>query len=200
MSIHFIECLAGDHILTAAKRLIKAALDHGEATTTFNGVTLTARPGDTPESIAYAYDRECEALHRAYINSPEGKAAAAARDAEIADLQEKHDCLMRDLLSLDFSSDVAVLDWICSMQESSERIGVVVCRDDIVSIFARHGLLPNVNTGSAFRESDRDNSYRYIVGQALDCLSRGGGIHGIIHHFTDKWKDRFVRCEKGQCQ
>lgn len=189
--MHTIEGRAGEHISTAAERLCAAAAEHGEALMKFNDVTLIARSGDSPDDVVRDFEKQCDERHIAWINSPEGRAFAARRDAEIAALQERHDCLMRDLAALDFQDDVAVLDWLCAMQEPSDRTGVMVDSAGIIAAFSRHGFGPGVNTGDDYRADDRDNSFRYIVGQALSTL-QACAIHGIVRDFAKRWKDRFV--------
>lgn len=191
--MHTIKLFAGDHISAAATRLAAAATDHGEATMTFNDIVLTAKSGDAARAIEDAYDKACNARHEAYVNSPEGQAHAKKRDAEIAQLQEKHDCLLRDLASLDFTDDVAVLDWLCAMQPASDHVGVVVRKADIIAAFKAAGFESNVNVGANYREDDRENSFRYLVGQGLGTL-QACAIHGILHDFVKRWKERFGVC------
>jgi hypothetical protein len=145
----------------------------------------------TAEDIVEEWRQTVNARSIAYVNSPEGKAAAAAREAKIAEMQEAHDLAIQDLRSLDWSSDVAVLDWVCRIQGATDHIGVVVRTQEIVDTFRRHGFEPSVNCGDAFKPDDRDNVHRYIVGQALDNLGSMGAIRGIIHKFAGDWKSRF---------
>lgn len=189
--MHTITPLAGDHISNAAKQLAVAAEKHGAATMSFNYITLTAKRGDAAIAIEDAYHKARQAEHEAYINSPEGKAYAKRQDDEIAKLHDNHDCLMRDLASLDFTDDVAVLNWLCAMQPSSDHIGVVVRKADIIAAFKAAGFEPNVNLGVDYREDDRENSFRYLVGQGLSTL-QVCAIHGILHDFVKRWKSRFA--------
>lgn len=189
--MHTIEVGAGEHISNAARRLCAAAARHGSAVLKFNDITLTTKSGDDPDGVVSDFHKQSHERHVAWINSPEGKASAARDEAEIAALQERHDCLMRDLETMDFRDDVAVLDWLCAMQEPSDRTGVQTNRSAIVAEFSRHGFAPNVNTGSDYREDDRENSFRYLVGQALSTL-QACAIHGILHKFVGQWKERFT--------
>jgi hypothetical protein len=91
-----------------------------------------------------------------------------------------------------FTNDVAVLDWLCEMQPASDRAGVIVRRQTILDIFAKHGFLPGVNCGKNFRPESRENVHRWLIGQALATLE-SFAIHGIVHKFAREWKDKFVR-------
>lgn len=181
----------GLHIRDAAILLTNTANEHGEAEGTFNGVTLRAAPGAEPRDIEAEFDREIARRAEEYRNSPEGRSAAEKSNAERAALQAKHDDLMKRLPSLDFKNRLAVMEWLCAMQEPSDRIGVIVRKETICAAFAKHGFLPNANCGGEFRPDDCDNVFRYLVGQALSGLSDGPAIHGVIHKFAADWRDKF---------
>jgi hypothetical protein len=184
---------AGSHIESAASALARSAPAEGE----FNGIMLRAEFGETADAIVRRWEAESAARAKAYAESPEGIAAAAERDRERSDLQARHDALMRRLPSLDFKDDVSVLDWLCAMQGPSDYIGVIVRGETIIAAFEKHGFKPNANTGRAFRPEDRENVFRYLVGQALDGL-QGPAIHGIIHKFVGEWKAKFLRAPATQ--
>lgn len=179
---------AGTHIDSAAAELARIATEHGEATGVFNDVTLTARTGDTPESIIASFEAQTAARAEAWRNSPEGRASLAERESVRRALQSKHDALMGALPALDFGNDVAVMDWLCAMQEPSDHIGVIRRKETILATFGAKGFRPNVNTGNAYKHGDRENMFRYLVGQALSGLETIGAIHSIIHKFADEWR------------
>lgn len=182
----------GTHIDNAAKELCAAAIERGtDAIGTFNGVTLTASPTDGWQDVAARYNREQEERSAAYRASPEGQAAAARSERERADLQGEHDTLVGLLPRLDFGDRVAVLDWLCALQPASDRIGVKVDRAAIVAAFEAKGFKTGVNCAADYRPDDPDNSFRWLVGQALDFLQHGYGIHAILLKFAAEWKERF---------
>ena len=186
--VHFS---AGSHIDDAAKILVAAATEHGQATGKFNDIALTADRSSTPESIAAFYTSECERRADAYRKSPAGIAAAAASKKDRSERQAEHDALIKRLSSLDWSSDAEVLAWMVAMQEPSDRIGVVVDRKTIVSAFEQHGFVAGANCGADYKRGDRDNEFRWLIGQALSGLKDGPAIHGIIHKFAADWRRRF---------
>lgn len=181
---------AGIHIDNAAAILAAAAERDGRASMVFNDIHIKASRGSTVESILADWSAQVEAKQQAWKSSPEGIALARAAVERRADLQAKHDTLMRELPALDFSNDGAVLDWLCAMQEPSGSRGVIVRRETIVQTFASRGFAPNANCGADYRDGDRDNMFRWLVGQALDGL-QGPAIHDIIHKFADDWRHRF---------
>lgn len=189
--MHIVNGMPGEHISQSAARVCAEAAKKGQARLIFNDIPLEVVSGDTPDKICRAYDDAMLAAHVAYLNSPEKIRDDAMRDAEIARLQERHDTLMRDLEALDWSSDVAVLDWLCAMQEPSDHVGVASRHGDILRAFECHGFKSNVNIGKHYDAEDRDNSFRYIVGQALATM-KTCAIHGMVIEFTNRWKAKFI--------
>lgn len=189
---HTVHFGAGLHIKKAAETLLAAAKQHGASSGQFNDIELTANTDSTVDGILADYDVRQKASAEAYRKSPKGVAAAREADEHRARLQAKHDELMRDLPALDFTNEVAVLDWLCAMQDPSDHIRVKKNPRAIISAFKRAGFEPGVNCGEAFRKGDRDNEFRWLVGQALSTL-KTCAIHGIIHKFAAEWKAKFAR-------
>ncbi len=186
-----IQFSAGCHLRSAAAQLVKAAKESGEARGMFNDIELRATADTTSTEIEQYFDRETKARSEAYRNSAAGIADAADRKRRRADAQAMHDGLMRKLTDLDFSDDVAVLAWVCAMQDPTDSVGVIVRRDTIVQAFEAKGFEAGANCGFKYRDGDRDNMFRYLVGQALDGLKRGPAINPIIHKFADNWRKLF---------
>lgn len=186
-----IEFSPGLHISHAAQQLVAAAQADGNATGTFNGIELTATADSNPADIVAEFDRESEARAEKWRNSAAGIAYAKAEDERRASLQAKHNVLMKRLSSLDWSNDAAVLDWLCQMQKPSDYVGVITRCATIISAFEAHGFKAGENTGAAYRDGDRKNMFRYLVGQALDGLDKVGAIHPILLDFSTEWRSRF---------
>lgn len=187
-----LEVLGGTHISEAARRLAVMAENLGEARCMFNDIELTAKRGDTPEQIAAAYDKECAERGARWRSSPEGKAAAAASAAEIADLQARGEALIAGLPDLDFNDQPAVVDWLSALQPCTDRLGVNLDGGLVVNTFSRHGLTPGMCCGALFDENNGDIYFKWLVGQALDGLAHGRPIHGMFHSFADQWRGKFL--------
>lgn len=187
-----IEAKWGEHITSFANQLVHEAGIHGTVAGVFNETEIVADRTSTAEALCEQWERKQQEAAVAYRNSPEGKAAAAKREAAVLAAQETHDRLVRDLATLDFKNDVAVLDWLCAIQDSTDHVSVAVDKRAIIAAFDAAGFKPSVNCGPAFKADDRDNVFRYIVGQALDGL-QSVAIHGIIHKFAGDWKAKFAR-------
>jgi hypothetical protein len=189
--MHMVDFMPGTHIDRAACELVEAAKVHGEAEGRFNDITLRALSSHTPGEIVAFYNVESELRAEVYRNSPEGKAAARRSDQERSDLQAQHDGLMARLPSLNWQYDAAVLDWLCQMQPCTDLVGVIVRRDTIVQAFEKHDFVAGENTGADYKDGDRKNMFRYLVGQALDGLKNGPAIHPILRKFAAEWRERF---------
>ena len=184
---------AGTHISEAAKMLVSAAAEHGEARGSFNDIELRATANDTPEELAAKWERDLETRAEAYRKSPAGIKAAQDREDRRRAAQDKHDELMSQLPSLDMMNRVAVLDWLCAFQDPSDHSGVIVKRDTVVSHFEKAGYRAGMNCGDEYDGDNMGNSFCYLVGQAMSGLKDGPAIHPILHKFTAEWKARFAQ-------
>lgn len=188
-----IKFAGGTPIAMAARMLVDAvAKIHEPVQGKFNDILLVADAGSTLEGIVAFFDQQREIRAEEYRNSPEGKRAAQEAEERRSRLQQTHDSLMRKLPSLDMHDQVAVLDWLCQMQEPSDHVGIILRRATIVSAFEKAGFVANANTGKAYKADDRENSFRYLVGQALSGLKDGPAIHSILHKFTKEWREKFL--------
>jgi hypothetical protein len=181
----------GTPIEKAARELVAAAAAHGSAKGAFNDIELTATADTTVDAVVDDFSRKNYERHLAWRKSPEGIEHQRQRDLKIAAMQERHDALMNTLRTLDFNNPVAILDWLCEMQEPSDLSGVAVRREAIIATFENSGYFAGVNCDSEFRKGDRDNELRWLIGQALVTLQHCS-IHPMIHRFVAEWKTSHV--------
>ncbi|HYF10175.1 MAG TPA: hypothetical protein VD967_01040 [Candidatus Paceibacterota bacterium] len=186
----------GCDITRAAEELVVAAaysLD-GKARGNFNGVTIVARPTTaSPEALVSQWRRKMDAKDKRYQRSAKAKAAKRKWAAHEAEVQARHDELMRILPHLDFSNDVGVLAWLCEFQNPSDSM-FVKGRDPlaVLAAFARHGYFP-VEKVVVFDRNDRASVANVIIVQALSGLASSiGAIHQVIHYHVEDWKKRFI--------
>lgn len=180
----------GEHIDSAAARLIAALAFDPDPHGRFNDITISAKAGDTADAIVARWDVDMAARSEAYRKSPEGIASARAQTERTAALQATADRLMFELLTLDFSNDSAVLAWCEALQEPSDHCGAKLARDVVLGVFRAHGFESSVNCGPDFDGEDRENMFRYLVGQAMAGLE-GPAIHPILHRFAADWRAKF---------
>ena len=98
---------------------------------------------------------------------------------------------MDQLPGLDFTNDVAILDWFCAYQHPSDTMGVLKNAPRVLGTFLTNGYWPNANCGIEFKKDDRENVARWIIGQALSTM-RVCAVHQVIHHFVAEWKKKFL--------
>lgn len=157
----------------------------------FNGITLEVHYNTTPEQIVEEYSRKIDEQHQKWINSDEYKGLEAKRQDEIDKMNADVPFLMDEFEKISIPDTEYILDWICKIHPYVDRIGVNVPKDRIVSKLVSLSYLPNVNTGDNFEENDKENHARYIIGQALDGLSKGESFHPMVVMFAEHWKNRF---------
>lgn len=181
----------GFHIALASQIVCAIAVTLGRpCSMTFNAVDVQALPDSEPEELVEHYNAESDRRREEYRNSPEGKAAAAERSAEIVAKQSEIDRMQRELAaaSPDAGHDFFV-DWCARFGWVNDDIGVSIDRSVIISALKSAGYVQNDCTGDQFVEGDRDVMARYIVGQALSCLNGPvGKIHPVVGSFADRYR------------
>jgi len=84
--MHIYDPIIGSSITQAVSTLIELATrDEAPWTMTFNGIVVTAQPGDAPQTLVAAWEADQARHAAAYAASPEAQAArldAATRDAQ----------------------------------------------------------------------------------------------------------------------
>ena len=181
-----VEARPGEHVRSAAERMVRKLRTHTPVVCDFNDVRLTAVLGMSVDDILTSYQVQCDERVRAYEASPEGKAQKAEDERQRSALQAQADALMASLPYLDFSDVGKVLDWFCAIEEPRDRIGVTVPLEPIVKMLAENGYYAGVNCGPDFDETSRDNFARWIIGQALS-----DPCPPLVRHFAEQWRKRF---------
>ena len=192
-NIKEVEVNIGEHFDDYAKRVALLARS-SDVAVKFNDIEFTIPQGEHDSTeIIKVYEKISDDKYRQYLDSPEGKAAAESDARDIEEKQKQIDELTQQLDTLDFSDVRKVLDWCVAFQEPSDRVGTQRDKSLILEKFADHGYIPNMNTGKEYKANDKENSAKYIIGQALGGIEYIGAIHQVIHKFADEWKAKFIR-------
>ena len=186
----------GNHINSVATAMcVKSKEIQGPVYSTFNEIRIDATPTSIPEEVVKWYMDECDRRAKTYWDSPEGKAAAQESRNRVDNAQKIIDDAMVDLATLDFTNNSDVIYWFERIRDATDHIGVVTPADEIINVFEAHAFKANENTGKDFIANDEDNVARYLVGQALECLSATSwgprAIHQIFDKFADDWREKF---------
>lgn len=187
-----ISVRAGTSISNAIEMALDLAGRRGETVEfDFNDISMAVQPGEDPADVAIRWTNMANARAEAYRVSPEGvKQAQEAQDRRRR-MQDQHDALMRSLPDLNFGNDEAVLDWLTAFAEATDQRGVLAKHMTALEVFKSKGFIANENTGPHHRENDRQNVFRYLVGQAMDGME-SGNICPVIHSFVADWKKKFA--------
>lgn len=188
-----IEFFVGSHANNSASTLAELANQHNDVYWAyFNGVRMTAIPGDEPLHVIEAWQKEQDRRSEAYHNSPEGKRAAKEAEDRKKACQAAVDKLMQKFEALDFSNLDELVQFLDDLSEPGDHVNVSFDRQRIVDTFAQHGFERNVNIGDAFNANDRENVARYLIGQALNFLHMFGTIHPVFSFMAADWRKKFA--------
>jgi hypothetical protein len=170
-----------------AKRVVQVASD-SDVAVEFNDIKFTVPKGNHDSSEIVA---TWEKLSNEYENLPESKAAAEADAKNIDEKQEQINELTKQLDTLDFSDVKKVLEWCVAFEGPSDRIGTRKDKNKILAKFAEYGYIPDMNIETDYKPDDKENSAKYIIGQALGGIEKYGYVDLAIHGSLDRWNARF---------
>lgn len=175
-----------DHAIAGMRAQADAA--GAVVTAQFNEVELVVAPGATQAAVKAEWHAELQRRSDAYRASPEGRAAAAKRVADVAAQQRDTDALIEEMRSTLNAEDIpGLIRWFDKLTDAADDVGVRSPSSEILTWFADRGYEPGVNTGSEYRPDDRENTARYLIGQALDGVRTCGVPHPIFHKFAAEW-------------
>lgn len=189
-AIHFAP---GTSIKRAAYQMLAAMRDR-PVTATFNDIPLRADENTTPEDIIKQYETEMERKREEYRNSPQYAIDREKEEQRRSSMQMLYAMQTNEIMRWtdeDWSDLTKVLDWLVAIQPATDHVGVETDPNFIVNLFDQHGYKTGVNTGEDFREEDKENYARYIVGQCMSCLKSIGAIHQVTYSFVERWKAKF---------
>lgn len=157
----------------------------------FNGVAIVAKPGCKASDLEVYFHEEFKRRAQAWRESPEGKAAARKRAQEIVRKQKKVDKLMTQLPQLDFSDLWKVILWLKEYQINFNDVGTKEDSKLVLDAFVEKGYLPGVNRKEEFNGEDKENSARWLIGQALASIVEYNCIHQMFPSLAMRWREKF---------
>ena len=184
----------GEHVSgTAARLAIITGLTGQDCQAQFNDVTIIAHPGDSVETLSEFYSAESRRRHEEWERSEKGQEYRRKQEETRARLQKVIDDAMLVLPTIDFTDFSAVIDWLSSIRDASDHVGVVRPHELILQTFHERGFEPNVFCNDAFVKGDKEIEARWLIGQALSCLQGSvHAIHQMFDHFADLWREQFT--------
>lgn len=175
------EAMAGENVSETAKRMVALAnKSKDQVQADFNGITLTANPGDKPEAITTFYSNESNRRHEEYVKSPEYK--ESQRKAEEA--QRRQNLMLEGALAV-APEKMTLRDeegWKKSVEANKDGYGSGVIR--FAERWARlmEGRIANGDTvegcaDEASHLADNEGITGFMYGAAVSILSQVW-VHG----------------------
>ncbi len=100
-----------------------------------------------------------------------------------------------ELGELDWDDMAAVINWMGKIREPSDHINVrpllAPFVPGIIEEFEARGYYAGMNCHDDFKGDDEVNHGQYIIGSAILCFHRFGGIHQVYDHLAEKWHEKF---------
>ena len=178
----------GTRIEGAISDMLTLAKEHNtKVTTIFNDNPITVSPDDKLPDVLENWNAECNRRRLEYEQSLE---YIASKLKHAQELQQQKD-RVAELLNNppDFTDLNDVITWL---EELMRCDYINIKYHGIVELFNSKGFYPNVNTGSDFKENDKENWARYLIGQALDGIQSMGAIPPIYEDFAQTWRNKFL--------
>lgn len=175
---------AGCEIAKACTEAIALAVRHQlPVQFDFNGVQITATVTDEVQALVSKFHAELDARKVAYEASPEGKRRAEELQQQQALRDGKATQLLAELPAALATEPDTVL-WIGRFAEVSDYIGLSYDKQAVAETLESAGYVRNDCVGNPSVKTDKTVFARWLVGQAIDNLRSGFGIHQVAIKFA----------------
>lgn len=184
----------GDRIDDTLQVVIAMVIESGKPVVTphsWDGKDFVVQPGETYGDAMQRWGEEWDRRSKATEATPEWQAAMAKQAEELAACQELAQIAMAQMNEVDFTSHLAVIDWLVSIRQAAADSRVTMDRERIMLALRGVGYEAGANCGPEFNPDDEDNFARYLVGQAM---SDGRCIINPRH--VEEWLSRFGHAAK----
>lgn len=179
----------GDRIEdTISQAIALCKTKHAQATFTFNGIELTVNADSVPEAVRATFLRLVDEAAVRYKLSPEYKEAQNKRQIALLEQQLKIDQLMRDFDTRCITPE-ATVEWVGDFAAINDDSGLVFDRKSLIEKLEALGYEANAYVGED-ATSNKIAGAKYIVGQALDHLSRDFPMHPMLADFAKDYLSR----------
>jgi hypothetical protein len=176
---------AGEHIAHACRESLAIANRRGAPVVfRFNGVDVTAAPGETPEAVHDRWQVKVAEQSEAYRSSSEGRRAKAEAAERLRSCRRRTDALMARLPGV-VGDLAALVRWCVELSDAADHVGVKWNPETAVAAIEAAGYRPNAHVGRPSEDfADRRIMGEYLVGQALDGMRKGMPPRQIIDSFA----------------
>jgi len=183
------EPLCGDRIENACLEATKIATEtRYPVEFQFNGIKLTALPDGDAAALRDEYWLKSHKAVKDYKASQKGQEAARKRDKEVAEKQERLDGDEETLYQVIATcSESDLMDWLYSFAQ--DDIAVKVNYPKIIELLTSGGYQANQHVGQPVEFfKDKSHMAQWIIGQAMDCMSKGMPPHPICLKFIEDYR------------
>lgn len=174
-----VEPRCGAHISRVCEDVVALSRASGRSVKfKFNDLELTTRKGEDAQMLAQRFQHEIRLRAEAWAQTEEAKEIARKSLEELELTQALVDGLLLALPEA-VKTQRRLLAWVGEFASVNDRIGLVYDRKALISLFTSQGYTRNdlVGEDSETIKSDLARATRYIVGQAIDHLSRDMPLH-----------------------
>lgn len=149
----------------------------------FNGVQITATATDEALTLVGKFHAELDARRVAYEASPEGKRRAEEQRQQQAERDGKATQLLAELPAA-LATEPDTVSWIGRFAEVSDYIGLSYDKQAVAATLESAGYVRNDCVGDPAVKTNKTVFARWLVGQAIDNLRSGYGIHPVAIRFA----------------
>lgn len=181
-----VDIMPGDTITESCDAAIELATEHQlPVRFTFNGVEITATASDSTDDLIRKFRSDMEANRLAYLESPEGKQEAERLERYRADNNTKANQLVAELQDvLALQDEGALVAWIGRFADVSDYVGLDYNKQAVATALESAGYVRHQCVGDPEVKTDKTKFARWLIGQAIDNLRSGMGIHPIATKFA----------------
>ena len=191
MELNFKTAVGGQHIDDFIKEMIAGGCNCA-ITGEFNGTKFEVIPGDTFDKVKKRYKTIRDKQQEAYFASDEYK----QKQSEQKIRENANTALVNELLQeakqIDWSNIPVVLEFLNRTVDPfgytyTDKFAIATIKDHLVDA----GYIAGEKTGENFNGEDKENSGRYLIGQALDCVQNGWPILDVYSRMYSQWVEKW---------
>lgn len=183
-----VEAYPGCEITRTCASAIAMAAEHKlPVQFDFNGVLIKATASDEVEGLVSKWRAELDAKAAEYKASPEGQRRAEEDRQRQAEREATANQLIADLPTA-LTSEATTVAWVGKFAEVSDYIGLTDDKQAVAAAFESAGYIRNDCVGNPAVKTNKTVFARWLVGQAIDHLQKGMGIHQVAVRFAAEYK------------
>lgn len=193
------DAYVGETIDHAASEAVSLSQRTGlEVQFKFNGVGLTASADTNPEELVQTFHDALSRKAEAYRKSPEGKAAQAKREQQIAEKTKQVDKLVDNLDATIQEGTTATMNWLAQYAPLADDISVDGRYDEVIQKLEDAGYSADDSSFDPKTTTVTANVMaKYIAGNAISTMKSGLPPHpNMTPSFVSEYKE-LEKSERG---